>query len=300
MADRGPGDAGADVTIEAPAKVNLYLHVTGRRDDGLHLLDSLIAFAGVGDTISVSKAPGLELHLDGPFAEGIPAGDDNLVLRAARGLADLAGVDEGARIALTKRLPPSSGIGGGSADAAATLEALRRLWGFDGDESSLARLALSLGADVPICLTGRPSFVSGIGEEIVPAPPLPPAWMVLANPGVAVSTPAVFRARSASFSTPAPFRETPSDPASLALLLAERGNDLTAPALNVAPIIGDVLSALAGENPLLARMSGSGATCYALFGDEKATCDAAARLSQAHPQWWIAAAPMLGAGSTAP
>ncbi len=282
MADR------ALVSAFAPAKINLYLHVVGRREDGYHLLDMLIAFAGAGDRITVAPAGDLTLRGDGHFATGVPGGEDNLILKAARGLAALAGRPPEAAIHLEKNLPPASGIGGGSADAAATLRALEELWGLSIPRSELRGLALSLGADVPVCLHGRASFSSGIGEVLNAAPPLPETWLVLVNPGVPVSTPAVFTARRAGFSDPAPFDTPPADAAHLARLLAERSNDLEIPARALAPEVGTVLEALRrSEDILLARMSGSGATCFGLFGTEKTARTAARNIASAYPGWWV-------------
>ena len=182
------------MSMPAPAKINLYLHVTGRRADGYHELDSLVVFADLGDTVTVAPDHGLRLTIDGPFASALPAGGDNLVLRAARALADAAGVEAKAAIGLTKRLPVAAGLGGGSADAAAALGALAALWGIEAGSEMLEDFARGLGADVPACLGGRPAFVGGIGEALSPAPPLPPAWVVLANCGRALSTAAVFAA----------------------------------------------------------------------------------------------------------
>lgn len=278
------------IRVAAPAKINLYLHVIGRRDDGYHRLDSLVAFADIGDTIEVRPASGLSLSLDGPFAGAVPEGDDNLVLRAARGLAELVGTDSGAEIRLTKRLPPASGIGGGSADAAAALRALQRLWDAHPDTNGLAALALRLGADVPVCLRAEPAFMGGIGEDLAPAPMLPAASIVLANPGVPVSTPEVFRRRAGPFSQAARFTEAPRDAVRLAALLKERTNDLEAPARAIAPVVGDVLAALERQpGALIARMSGSGATCFALFAEAGAATEAAAVLARVHPRWWIEA-----------
>ncbi len=307
MADPGPGGdrpgqaaCAATESVEAlsfpaPAKINLYLHVTGRRADGYHELDSLIAFAGVGDTVTVGPADDLSLSLDGPFADRMPPAPDNLVLRAARDLARAAGVKGAAAITLTKRLPPASGIGGGSADAAATLRALARLWGLPAEDGQLKDLALGLGADVPACLGGTCAFVGGIGEHIRPAPPLPPAWLVLANPGVPLATAMVFAARAGAFSEPAPFDAAAADAAGLAALLAQRRNDLTQAATARAPAVGEALAALEAESgALLARMSGSGATCFALFAGAGEAQAAAKRIATAHAGWWVAAAPLLG------
>jgi 4-diphosphocytidyl-2-C-methyl-D-erythritol kinase len=274
----------------ARAKINLYLHVTGRRSDGYHFLDSLIAFAALGDTVEVRGGDRLSLTVEGPFAATIPHGGDNLVLRAAQALADAAGVAPRARIRLVKRLPAASGIGGGSADAAATLIALGALWNVRPPREDLDKLALALGADVPVCLRGTPAFVGGIGEEIVPAPALPPVWVVLANPGTAVATADVFGRRRGPFSEAARFETAPEGAAALAALLAERGNDLTDPAVSLAPAIATVLAHLQGlSGALLARMSGSGATGFALFADAATAEGAAAGLRAMQPSWWVAA-----------
>ncbi len=276
--------------LDAPAKVNLYLHVVGRRADGFHLLDSLVAFVGTGDTVEVRPAAALGLVVEGPAAGELTAGADNLVLRAARLLAGEAGVAEGADIRLIKRLPVAAGIGGGSADAAATLRALARLWNLPPDAGRLAALAARLGADVPVCLHGRPAFVGGIGEELAPAPTLPPAGLVLVNPRVALATPAVFGARRGAFSPPGRFAGPLPDAAALAAALAARRNDLTDPARRLCPAVDEVLSALEGmPEVLLARMSGSGATCFGLTADRSAASRVAGRLAAARPDWWVVA-----------
>lgn len=275
----------------APAKINLFLHVTGRRADGYHLISSLMVFAEIGDDVVVAPAEALSLAIDGPFAASLPAGGDNLVLRAAQRLADLAGVAPRAAIRLTKRLPVASGIGGGSADAAAALRALVRLWRIDPDREALSRLALGLGADVPVCLLSRPAEVSGIGDVLAPAPPLPPAWLVLVNPGVAVPTKDVFAARTGSYSALAQLDHRPVDAADLARQLAARHNDLAAPARSIAPVIGEALAAIeAVPGCLLARMSGSGATCFGLFASADQAAAAAGRIGKEHPRWWSVAA----------
>ena len=278
----------------APAKVNLYLHVTGKRADGYHLLDSLVVFAGIGDTVTVEPAGTLSLTVDGPGAAGLPCDDGNIVLRAARALALAADVRGGAAIRLTKVLPVASGIGGGSTDAAAALRALERLWRVDLPAGRRQALALGLGADLPVCLAGRPARMSGIGEILAPVPPLPPAWLVLTNPRVPLSTPAVFKARAGCFSDPAPLETTPRDAAHLAALLAARRNDLTDAAISLVPAVATALDVLAAQpGCLLSRMSGSGATCLGLFS-ARADAEAAAQsLTQAQPAWWIRAAPLL-------
>jgi 4-diphosphocytidyl-2-C-methyl-D-erythritol kinase len=277
----------------ARAKVNLYLHVTGRRADGYHLLDSLIVFAGIGDEIAVAPADRLSLVIDGPFSAGLDAGPGNLVFRAAHALRDLTGTRAGADVRLTKNLPVASGIGGGSADAAATLDALCGLWNVAPGRAALLRLAMQLGADVPVCLDGLPSFVGGVGEELTPARGLPAAWLLLANPGVATPTPAVFKARRGAFSAPARWSEPPRGFADFAARLRACGNDLTEAAISVTPAIRDVLVALAGlSGCMLARLSGSGATCFGLFADEGSARAAEAALRAARPGWWVHAAAM--------
>ncbi|MEW5728494.1 MAG: 4-(cytidine 5'-diphospho)-2-C-methyl-D-erythritol kinase [Pseudomonadota bacterium] len=281
------------ITVEAPAKVNLYLHVVGRRADGYHLLDSLVAFAGVGDTIAVEAATELTLTVDGPTAALLPPGD-NIVEKAARLLAGHAGVTSGAVIRLTKRLPVAAGIGGGSADAAATLTALDRLWGLGLPAAELAALGLRIGADVPVCLAGRPTAMAGIGDRLSPAPALPPAWLVLVNPMVGLSTPAVFKARQGCFSDHAPLETTPRDAAHLAGLLRARRNDLTEAAVSLVPEVAVALELIEGTGGcLLARMSGSGATCFGLFAREAEAAAAAAAVTAARPGWWVAPAPLL-------
>jgi 4-diphosphocytidyl-2-C-methyl-D-erythritol kinase len=277
------------MTVFAPAKVNLALHVTGRRDDGYHLLDSLVVFAGVGDDLAFARAGETTLAVDGPRAVGVPADATNLVLRAAA-LMDGPPVS----IRLTKRLPAAAGIGGGSSDAAAALRGLAALG--HRPRGDLAALALSLGADVPVCLAGRPARMSGVGERLAPLPPLPAVWLALVNPGVPVSTRACFAALSGRFGSamddPPPAGWP--DPAALARWLASQRNDLEPPARTLAPPVAGALAALAAtQGCLLSRMSGSGATCFGLFADAAAAGAAAAAIGAAHPGWWAAAAPVL-------
>jgi 4-diphosphocytidyl-2-C-methyl-D-erythritol kinase len=274
----------------APAKINLYLHVVGRRADGYHLLDSLIVFAETSDVVTAEADSRLSLAIDGPFAGKLAADDDNLVLRAARDLRDLTGTTAGARIKLTKNLPVASGIGGGSADAAAALRALSAVWGVAPDRAGLEKLALNLGADVPVCLDSRPSFIGGIGEEIATAGTLPPAHLLLVNPGVATSTPAVFKARGAGFSQPARWIAPPGDTQALAEALKMRRNDLADPAIIVTPVIREVLAAVGGTRDcLLARLSGSGATCFGLYATAELAEAARRQIQASHPAWWVVA-----------
>lgn len=279
----------------APAKLNLYLHVVGRREDGYHELDSLVVFAGVGDRVTVRENDSLSLSLKGPMAASLKDEPDNLVLKAARLLAQANGVAQGAAIELEKVLPIASGIGGGSADAAATLKALIRLWRLKPDEAALSQLALKLGADVPVCMKGKAVFMQGIGEKLRPAPALPEAWLVLVNPGIPLATPPVFKARSGPFSLPAVFDAAPRDVQDLARLLKERRNDLSDPAISLVAEIAVVKKALEAQpGCLLARMSGSGATCFGLFKREEEARAAARGLSAESQGWWVAPAPLIG------
>ncbi len=269
----------------APAKINLFLHVTGRRPDGYHLLDSLALFAGAADIVSATPAAGLTLRLTGPFAESLEVEPDNLVLRAARALAAVSGVPASARLVLEKNLPVASGIGGGSADAAAALRVLADLWRLEMPPADLMHIASALGADVPVCLASATSRMGGIGEALAAPPTLPQCGLVMINPGVAVATPSVFRARTGAFSAPASLPSRWDSAAAMAAELAGFGNDLQAPAMALCPIIADVLQTLAARpGCLLARMSGSGATCFGLFAtsaEAEAAAEAAAR-----PGWW--------------
>lgn len=290
-----PGDrARPDVPLRqvARAKVNLFLHVLGRRADGYHLLDSLAVFPAVGDVLAAEPASALSLHLTGPFGAMLATESDNLVLRAARALAAAAGVPAEARLTLDKRLPVASGIGGGSADAAAALRLLARLWGVSAD---LAAIAAVLGADVPVCLEGRTARMRGVGEQLGPAPSLPDAGIVLVNPGGAVATALVFRARQGDYGVPAVLPKSWPDAAAMATDLAALRNDLQPAAIALHPPIGDALDALAADaSCLLARMSGSGATCFGLYADPAAAARAAAVL--ARPGWWCWGGALHGGG----
>lgn len=269
----------------APAKINLSLHVTGQREDGYHLLDSLVGFASVGDWIDLAPSDSLSLTITGPEAAGLDAGEDNLVLRAAR----LFPKSVNLRIELTKTLPIASGIGGGSADAAAALRAISRL---TGQGLPAHDAVLSLGADVPVCLTGRAARMQGIGGSLCPVDLPAGLWLVLVNPRVAVSTPAVFAGLTARCNPPMPqtIPAFPQGPAGLARFgdwLRQQRNDLQDPAIAQAPVIARVLDVLGACDPMMARMSGSGATCFALFGNETQATEAAADIRDQHPDWWV-------------
>lgn len=281
------------LTTRARAKVNLDLRVLGRRSDGYHELESLVAFAGVGDTLSLDPGASLSLTLAGPRAEGLKVDDGNLVLRAARALAAARPDLRLGRFHLVKRLPVASGIGGGSADAAAALRLLARLNGIAPGDSLLREVAAGVGADVPVCLDSRARLMAGIGEKLGPMLRLPPLFAVLVNPGVGVETVAVFRAlglKAGEMVSEA--RATniaaPALAAGLLDYLKSTINDLAAPAKRVAPVIDEVLERLAAlPGCRLARMSGSGATCFALFDDCTISAAAAKVLQSERPGWWV-------------
>ena len=285
----------------APAKINLALHVTGRRADGYHLLDTLVVHGVAADRLTarpgdaaVAGDATLPIHLEitGRFAAGLDAGLDNLVMRAARLLETearrLGGSCAPLRLVLEKNLPVASGIGGGSSDAAATLRLLNRVWRLGLPLDRLAEIALPLGADLPMCVHGVALRARGIGETIDRLPPLPRLPMVLVNPGVAVATPAVFRALASRDNPPLPdLPDRFADADALVARLAATRNDLEAPAVRLAPMIGEVLAHLrATPGCRLARMSGSGATCFAIY-DAPAEAEAAAAAMPA--AWWAAA-----------
>lgn len=264
----------------APAKINLTLHVTGQRADGYHLLDSLVVFADLGDRLGVRPASAARLTVTGPMAGAVPVGPDNLVLRAAA----LMGI--AAHITLDKHLPAAAGIGGGSSDAAACLRALSAMSGQPAPEDVLA-----LGADVPVCLLARAARMRGIGEQVTPVAGLPPLDAVLVNPGVPVSTPAIFR-RLEARDNPAMPETLPEWRGAAALIgwLGAQRNDLQAPAMAEAPVVGDVLREIAAtQGCALARMSGSGATCFGLYPDAGHAAEAARAIGGARPGWWVRA-----------
>lgn len=279
----------------APAKINLTLHVTGRRPNGYHELDSLVAFAAdaaAQDELVCSPASSLSIITEGQFAGALDSEPErNLVWRAAR-LLD-AKAERGAVLRLTKRLPVASGIGGGSADAAAALRLLNGEWQLGLSNTTLAEIGLALGADIPACLISEALRLGGIGDMITPlAAPLPPVWAVLVNPGAALATPDVFDALRANgsfaFSAPLQARDLPpASAADLALRLKQGRNDLEAPARFLCPAIDPVLAALRAQGGcLLARLSGSGATCFGLFAEARHADIAARNIARAEPHWW--------------
>lgn len=287
------------LTTRAPAKVNLTLVVLGRRMDGYHDLSSLVAFAGVGDTLSLEPDQPLGLGLGGPFAHQLDGSPGNLVLRAAQHLADLTGTSAQGHFSLIKRLPIASGIGGGSADAAAAIRLICRARGLAPDDARVLAAARATGADVPVCLASKARMMRGSGEVLGAPLKLPGLFAVLVNPGVGVATASVFAAlglapgdrhrpdegvqgalASKASSTSALIRE----------VLEANGNDLEPPAMRLVPAIGDVLEALrAAPGCWLARMSGSGATCFGLFGDCRQSANAARAIKATQAGWWAKA-----------
>ena len=283
-----PTAAGAGVRVDAPAKVNLFLHVTGRRGDGYHEIESLVAFAALCDRIEVRLAERLEFEIDGPFAARLDPRAENLAVKAARALAEAAGIAPNARIRLHKALPVAAGLGGGSADAAAVLRGLRAFWDLTISDEALAALALRLGADVPVCLASRPGMMRGIGERIEAAPALPAAPILLVNPAVPLATAAVFAAREGPYSKPRRFDAALPDVPALAAALRGTGNDLAPGARRLCPDIDAVLDAIeTSPSCLLARLTGSGPTCFGLFPAQEHADRAAARIAAARPRWWV-------------
>src|SRR5215212_4961270 len=278
------------LATRAPAKVNLTLHVLGRRPDGYHALESLVAFAGTGDDLSLEPGE-LSLSVSGPTANAAGGEADNLVLKSARALARrVPGLRMGA-FHLTKRLPVAAGLGGGSADAAAALRLLARLNGLAFDDPAILSAASDTGADVPVCLQSRARMMAGAGEVLGPALRLPPLFTVLANPGVPVATAAVFQALAlpeGGTASPHPAIALELDGPRLVAVVAAGRNDLETAAIALAPVIGEALALMREtQGCSLARMSGSGATVFGLFDDRAASLAAEKAIRRARPGWWI-------------
>jgi 4-diphosphocytidyl-2-C-methyl-D-erythritol kinase len=292
------------LTLRAPAKINLALHVTGQRADGYHLLDSLVVFTKFGDELGFEAADMDGLVIDGPFALVLSSDDPakNLVAKARTAMRNY-GLSEGnscppVKIRLTKNLPIASGIGGGSSDAAAALLGLAQFWGLEVTADALAEIGIRLGADVPMCLQGQPLFARGVGDEIEIVPQFPELHLVLVNPGVGVSTPEVFERLETKTNTPLdPYSYNPSVEEFCDWLLRQR-NDLEKPALNIQPIIGKALDALNQCGAVLARMSGSGATCFGIYRDAQSAEVAVEMIARDTPEWFVRAA-QSGASSLA-
>ena len=283
------------LTARAAAKINLSLHVIARRPDGLHALESLVAFAGTGDALTLAPGQPLALKLDGPTAGAAGAGGDNLVLRAAQHLSTRVPDMINGGFHLTKRLPVAAGMGGGSADAAAALRLLAQANGLAPDDPRVIEAARATGADVPVCLQPRARMMRGAGEEIGPLLTLPPLFAVLVNPAIALNTRDVFARMGIAPGADTGFGPHPAITAGMdfdALIraLAKARNDMEDAAIMMAPRISDVLAVLAAAKGCrLVRMSGSGATCFGLFGDCRAAGKAARVIARDHPAWWVKA-----------
>ena len=274
------------VEVFAPAKVNLTLHVTGRRDDGYHLLDSLVMFADVGDRISVEPAEAVTLDVTGPLAAGVPTDASNLVHRAAT----MIGVP--GAITLEKNLPHAAGLGGGSSDAAATLKALSLISGKPVPQGTTA-----LGADVPVCLAGVPARMSGIGEDVRPLTDVPDLHALLVNPNIPVLTAEVFKRLRHAANAPMP-ESLPTGLSAMDFVqwLRIQRNDLQEPAISAEPVVAQVFHTLSvTPGCLLTRMSGSGGTCFGLYADMETAHSAQGRLAETHPGWWVQAVVLKGA-----
>lgn len=277
----------AKIDETAFAKINLDLRICRRRADGYHDLDSIVVFAGIGDHLSFEPADSLSLTINGPFGSDLPADDGNLVIRAAKAIAEMAGQKANVRISLEKRLPVAAGLGGGSADAAATLRGLTRFWNLSLGLDALFPLARRLGADVPVCLGSKAARMQDIGDRLTSITLPTTLSLILVNPRHALSTAAVFselqtisgaRDQDSLGKTDQHFRTS----------IMESLNDLEPAALRIAPVISDVLGAIRSEpGCTLARMSGSGATCFGLFDDQTSRDQAAPKLKSRYPSWWV-------------
>ena len=284
----------------APAKINLALHVVARRPDRYHELETLVVFADLCDELEAEPAPVDRLTITGPFAKGLGAGETNLVARAVAAFRTRwpDAVGQGLSITLKKNLPVAAGLGGGSADAAAALRLLASLASAPIATTELMALGATLGADVPMCLISRPSIVSGVGEHVAPLRDFPPCHVVLVNPLVPVVTADVFRRLDNHQNPVLPRLPDPlTRPTQLGIWLEGTRNDLEPPAISLVPAIGELISRLGGApGCMLARMSGSGATVFGLFGSSALAHQAAHDLRESHPGYWVAAAPILGTG----
>jgi 4-diphosphocytidyl-2-C-methyl-D-erythritol kinase len=284
---------GSRLTGRAPAKINLTLHVLGRRADGYHELESLVAFAGAGDSLSFEAGEDLALTVSGPSAASVGPEADNLVLRAARELARRVDGLRTGSFHLVKRLPVASGIGGGSSDAAAALRLLARHNGLAITEQPIIDAARATGADVPVCLDPRARMMAGLGERLGEPLTPKPVFAVLVNPGVAVETHAVFsrmglQPGETAGSRPHPRIAASAEASALFAVLTKARNDLEDAACSIAPVIVDVLAVLrAAKGSRLARMSGSGATCFGLFENCRQAARAARAIRRTHPGWWV-------------
>lgn len=281
------------IDVPSPAKINLSLAVIDQRVDGYHELESIITFADIADTITASAADTLSLTVEGPFEDRVPI-EGNLILRAAKLLQQASGTHKGASLHLRKTIPVEAGLGGGSSNAAITLRLLLELWGLKLDDDVMSDIALSLGADVPVCYVGVPALIRGIGETITPVKALPSFSMVLVNPMVPLSTVNVFKRGFARFSESS-LEQMPEKEKDWLPFLLKGENDLEANAKSLVPEIWQVLDMLRSfEGCELARMSGSGATCFAIFSSDALAQEAATQLAEESPGWWVQACKSRG------
>tara|TARA_A100001011_G_scaffold143638_5_gene151796 strand:+ start:23486 stop:24361 length:876 start_codon:yes stop_codon:yes gene_type:complete len=282
------------VSFFAPVKINLSLQIIGRRHDGFHLLESLVVFADKGDELSVSKSDSLTLKIKGPFAGSLSTDKNNLVMRAATLLAEFHKIEPKAHIELNKNIPVSSGLGGGSADAAATLHALTELWKLPISDQELNKIARLIGSDVSVCLNQKSAIIEGIGERVSRLGNLPKFGILLVNSNSTVSTQKVFQKYHGNFSVPGSLNNIPKDRETFHKFLRDLHNDLTQASIYTAPEIKNILSVLTElDNQLLVRLTGSGGTCFALFDGIKNAQEAAEKLKIKFPGWWIEPASIL-------
>ncbi len=283
------------LNVFAPAKINLYLHITGRQDNGYHTLDSLVGFADIGDHIRIEAADDFTFQIDGPYAHAFGPKEcdasphsSNLVVQAVWALAQAAQKTPNIHVTLTKNIPLAAGLGGGSADAAAVIWGLLKWWELPTQATYLPALMTSLGADVPVCLASTPARMQGIGDILDVVPTMPEIPIVLINPNKACPTKEIFRDFDSDFKTPYPLPDTLHDFDGLITFLAQRHNDLEPPAKAYVPEIQTVLSALnTEEGCALARLSGSGASCFGLFKDEAHAKSTASTIAEDYPEWWV-------------
>lgn len=282
---------------QAPAKINLTLRVTGKRQDGLHLLESIIVFADIADELYFSKAAKTSLRTEGPFAENIPTNDTNLAIKTLNLIRKKYQIRDNVLITIKKNLPVGAGIGGGSSDAASTINGLSELFNLGMDDKEKNIMALELGADVPVCLHGRPAFVSGVGEIIDGINSLPGFWAVLIFPMIALSTRDVFSKGFKSYSMS--YSKIPATEEGWQNFLKNNSNDMEYNSIRIVPQISEILDELRKSDQIVyARMSGSGSACFGLFDTKAGAERCARRIARIHPQWWIKTTRLKGSKDT--
>ena len=281
-------------TLLAPAKINLFLHITGKRPDGYHLLQSVVVFVNIGDRLTFTRHDSLFIDVTGPYAGDVCAPRDNLIYKAAVALGENYRHPPRGQILLEKNLPVASGMGGGSSDAATTLKGLSQLWGLPEEFDRMQKIAATLGADVPACLMRRPVWMEGVGEKMMRLPDMPDLHMVLVTPAVATPTPEVFRQFRGKISPPIQFIGRRKSMGEWIADLKLYRNDLTEAAIAVSPDIKIALQSIRETSGCqVARLSGSGATCFGIYDTDAAAKAAVNKLRQQHPDWWITAAGLL-------